>query len=102
MRPTLGRIVAAVCVLAGAMGASYAAGAQQGGKPVSIPFETMKWEPYSSGSPLMVAPLYGDRTKSFEFGMLLKLPSGYQSGRHSHTADVRAVVIQGTWTLTND
>jgi hypothetical protein len=97
VRTRLGRYLAVVVVAA----CSYAAGAAQG-KPVNIPANMIKWQPYAPNSPLQVAALWGDRTKPGEYGMLLKLPAGFEAGRHTHTADYHAVTVQGTWVHTND
>jgi hypothetical protein len=53
-------------------------------------------DPYAPGVPLQVAKLWGDRTKG-AYGMLLKLPAGFEAGFHAHTADYKAVLISGTW-----
>ena len=80
--------------------ASYAVGVAQG-KAVNMPASAVKWVPYAPGNPLQVAALWGDRTKG-EYGMLLKMPSGFEAGRHSHTGDYHALTVQGTWVHTND
>jgi len=89
-------------VLAAVAGLSYAAGAAKGKAPVNMSASDLKWDPYAPGVPLQVAKLWGDRTKGGEYGMLLKLPPGFEAGMHSHTADYEAVLVQGTWIHTND
>ena len=79
---------------------SYAVGVAQG-KAVNIPAASLKWAPYAPGSPLQVATLWGDRTKG-EYAMLLKMPSGFEAGRHTHTADYHGLGVQGTWVHTNE
>ncbi len=76
--------------------------AQRGAKPVNTPANAVKWEPYGPGSELQVAMVWGDRTKSGEYGMMLKMPAGFEAGRHTHTNDYHGVTIQGTWVHTND
>ena len=100
MRFTLRRVAAALLV-AGVAAVSYAAGAAQGSKPINMPLSTMKFAPLAPGSPFQIATLWGDRAKG-EYAMLLKIPAGVESGRHSHTADYHGVAIQGTWVHTND
>jgi quercetin dioxygenase-like cupin family protein len=34
--------------------------------------------------------------------MLLKMPSGFEAGRHTHTADYHGLGVQGTWVHTNE
>jgi len=89
-------------VLAAVGGLSYAAGAAKGKAPVNMSAGDLKWDPYAPGVPLQVAKLWGDRTKGGEYGMLLKLPPGFEAGMHNHTADYEAVLVQGTWIHTND
>lgn len=61
-----------------------------------VPFAKLKWEPYAEGSPLMVAPLWGNRSTG-AYGMYLKLPAGFEPGMHSHTGAYHGVLISGTW-----
>jgi hypothetical protein len=96
---------ALISALVGAVvvGVSYTVGAVQGAKPVNRPFASLKWEPAGPGSPLMVAPLWGgDRTKSSDHGILLKIPAGFEAGGHTHTAAYHGVTLQGIWIHTND
>lgn len=76
--------------------------ASQGRRAVNTPVDSLKWEAYAPGSPLQVAPLWGDRTKPGEYAILLKMPAGLEAGRHSHTNDYHGLTIQGTWVHTND
>jgi quercetin dioxygenase-like cupin family protein len=92
--------LSAVLVLAAVAGVSYAAGAAKGKPPVIMSMSELKFEPYAPGSPLSAAALWGDRTKSGEYGLLLKMPAGSESGFHSHTADYHAVLVQGSWVHT--
>lgn len=62
----------------------------------------LKWEPYAPGSPLSVAPLWGDRNAPGDHAMYLKLPAGFHAGFHSHTLAYHALNIQGTWVHTED
>jgi hypothetical protein len=89
-------------VLTAVAGLSYAAGAAKGKMPVTWGAGELKWDPYAPGVPLQVAKLWGDRAKPGEYGMLLKLPAGFEAGFHSHTADYEAVLVQGTWVHTNE
>ena len=82
---SLGRMFSGTLVLMLVAGGSYAVGVAQG-KAVNLPAASIKWVPYAPGNPLQVAALWGDRTKG-EYGMLLKMPAGFEAGRHSHTAD---------------
>ena len=97
---TLVKVLYATVALMLVAYASYAVGVAQG-KAVNMPASAMKWAPYAPGNPLQVAALWGDRTKG-DYGMLLKMPAGFEAGRHSHTGDYHALAIQGTWVHTNE
>jgi hypothetical protein len=94
------RIGSAV-ILAAAMGLSYAAGAAKAKKEaVIVPAAELHWEEYAPGTPLQVASLWGDRKKGGDYGMLLKMPAGFEAGVHAHTLDYWGVAVQGTWVHT--
>jgi hypothetical protein len=92
----------AALVLAVAGGLGYAAGVAKGKAAVIAGVNDLAWQPYAPGAALEVAPLWGDRAKSGDYGILLKMPPGYIAGMHSHGADSEAVLIQGTWVHTVD
>lgn len=46
--------------------------------------------------PQRLGPLWGERAKG-PAGTLLKVPGNWRAPVHAHTADYRAVVIQGPW-----
>ncbi|MBZ9673067.1 DUF4437 domain-containing protein [Mesorhizobium sp. ES1-3] len=46
--------------------------------------------------PQRLGPLWGERSKG-PAGTLLKVPGNWRAPVHAHTADYRAVVIQGLW-----
>lgn len=52
----------------------------------------MKWEPLTEGAPLNVVKLWGD---PFKDGMLVKLPPGFTTGMHSHSAPYYTVELTG-------
>ncbi|HET6282183.1 MAG TPA: DUF4437 domain-containing protein [Polyangia bacterium] len=90
-----------VLVLAAVAALSYAAGAAKGKAAVNMSISEMTWTPLMPGGPLNIAKLWGDRDKG-EYGMLLKIPAGFESGMHGHTLDYHAVLTQGTWVHTNE
>ena len=94
---TTGKILAALA-LALIANAGWAAGDDMAAKKDATMWTAseLKWEPMAPGSPLQVAPLWGDRAVG-EHGMLLKLPAGFEAGLHSHTLDYNAVCLQGNW-----
>jgi quercetin dioxygenase-like cupin family protein len=93
------RVVLVVLLLAVAL--VYGVDARQG-KAMNTPLSAIKWQPYAPGNPLQVGILWGDRTKPVEYAMYLKMPAGFEAGRHSHTNDYHGVAVQGTWVHTND
>ena len=91
----------ALVLLLVAAGLSDGAGARQA-KATNTPLISMQWQPYGPGIPLQVAVLWGDRTKPVQYAMYLKMPAGFDSGRHTHTNDYHAVSIQGRWVHSNE
>lgn len=88
-------------LLAPLAGMSYMAGAESLGKGTMTPTEEIVFEPFAPGMPLQIAKLWGDRTQG-AYGMLLKIPPGFEAGFHAHTADYYALNMQGTWVHTMD
>ena len=103
IRFKLGLVSALILALVAGLSYAYAARAAGKGKPpINWGASDLKWDPYAPGAPLQVAKLWGDRLKGGEYGMLLKLPSGFEAGMHSHSADYEAVLVQGTWIHSNE
>jgi quercetin dioxygenase-like cupin family protein len=60
--------------------------------------EDVKWEPLQGAPPgVMSATLWGDQTKG-AYGGLTKFPAGFKAPLHSHTSDMKIVVIKGAYT----
>jgi hypothetical protein len=91
----------AVLLLVAVSSTTYIAAAQRG-KPMNTPADALKWELYAPGNPLQVSVLWGDRDKAGDYGMLLKMPAGFEAGRHSHSRDYHGVTVQGIWIHTSD
>jgi anti-sigma factor ChrR (cupin superfamily) len=62
---------------------------------VTLAPSELRWEPQAPNLPMQVAPLWGDRDKGAH-GLLIKLPGGFVSPLHAHTAAYYMVVISGT------
>ena len=61
------------------------------------PAADMKWADLSPDTPgVKVADLWGDHTKG-AFGALIKFPAGFTVGMHTHTSDMRIVIVSGTF-----
>src|ERR687895_2576406 len=67
-----------------------------GKQQITVPAGDLKWEALAPGSPVKMCVLWGDSKKG-PFGMLLKLPGGFDGGMHTHATDYPALCVQGTW-----
>jgi hypothetical protein len=67
--------------------------------PVFIPPDRLKWEQLAPqlNPGIMIADIWGDHAKS-GYGSFLKFPAGFLSAPHTHTNNIRIVVISGTYT----
>jgi Domain of unknown function (DUF4437) len=92
--------LAGATLVAAVAAGGYAVGAA-GKASTFVPASEVKWEPLQPGAPLMAGKLWGDRNKG-AYGMLLKLPAGFEAGVHGHTADYKGVLISGTWIHTDE
>lgn len=63
---------------------------------VVIAAPDLPWTPEDPVGHHRLATLWGDFNRG-QAGVLLKLPGGFKSSVHAHTADYRAIVISGTW-----
>lgn len=67
-----------------------------GAKPVIWPAADMKWVDAPDAPPgVKEVVLWGDPTKG-SFGVMEKFPAGFSAPLHSHSANLRMVVISGT------
>src|SRR5262245_23902357 len=76
-------------------------------KPASNPAESrlvvmpggdMKWTDLGPGAPgVKVADLWGNHAKGGAFGALFKLPAGFAAPLHTHTYDMKVVIVSGTY-----
>jgi quercetin dioxygenase-like cupin family protein len=62
-----------------------------------VPAEKIPYAIEAPGQPQQLGPLWGKRAEG-PAGTLLKVPAGFRAPIHAHTADYRAVVIEGQWT----
>jgi anti-sigma factor ChrR (cupin superfamily) len=65
---------------------------------VVMPTSDMKWTDLDpSGAPgVKVADLWGHHAKG-AFGALFKLPAGFAAPLHTHTHDMKVVIVSGTY-----
>jgi len=69
------------------------------GTPIFIPASDLKWADLNpTGAPgVKIADVWGDHAKG-GYGAFLKFPAGFLSPLHTHTHDIKIVVISGTYT----
>jgi hypothetical protein len=61
------------------------------------PAGDLKWTEMKGGPPgIMYSNLWGDVTKG-AYGAFIKLPAGMSNPPHSHSSDIKLVVISGTF-----
>ena len=64
--------------------------------PVVWPAGDLKWTDVEGAPPgVKGVDLFGDRTKG-PFGAMQKFPAGFSAPLHTHSADLRIVVVSGT------
>ena len=64
---------------------------------VVMPASDIKWIDLGPGAPgAKVANLWGNHTKG-AFGALFKLPAGFAAPLHTHTYDMKVVIVSGTY-----
>jgi anti-sigma factor ChrR (cupin superfamily) len=67
---------------------------------VVMPAGDMKWTDLDPGAPgVKVADLWGNHAKG-AFGALFKLPAGFAAPLHTHTYDMKVVILSGTYIQT--
>lgn len=89
-----------VFALVGSVLSQHAKSAEETGAmtPVFIPATDMKWIDLDpAGAPgVKVADLWGDHKKG-AYGALFKLPAGFEAPLHTHTHDMKVVLVSGTY-----
>jgi len=88
-----------VAVLAQGSGTTKAKSAPQPAESrlVVTPASEMKWTDLDPGAPgVKVADLWGNHANG-AFGALFKLPAGFAAPLHTHTYDMKVVIISGTY-----
>lgn len=88
-------ILSVALAITGAVFFRTTAVAQEGKAGLNLPVGELKWEEAWKGTGIYVAQAWGDRLKTAH-GTFMKLPAGMVSDKHTHTNDVKGVVISGT------
>src|SRR4026208_1589057 len=65
---------------------------------VVMPAGDMKWTDLDPGAPgVKVADLWGSHATGGAFGALFRLPAGFAAPLHTHTYDMKVVIVSGTY-----
>jgi anti-sigma factor ChrR (cupin superfamily) len=90
--------VLAAAVLAQGSGEAKSAPKAPASRLVVMPAADLKWMDLDpQGAPgVKVADLWGDHAKG-AFGALFKLPAGFAAPLHTHTHDMKVVIVSGTY-----
>jgi anti-sigma factor ChrR (cupin superfamily) len=105
MRSTGIFTLATICALPAAAALAQGAAetkAKSAAKPaasrlVVMPAGDVKWTDLDPGAPgVKVADLWGDHAKG-AYGALFKLPAGFAAPLHTHTHDMKVVIVSGTY-----
>ena len=92
----ISRVALAILLgLATTAGVLHAADA---GKPVTMTPDQVKWVPNPAATGVMMATAWGDPTKG-AFGAFNKFAAGFTAPLHTHSANLRIVVISGTMAM---
>jgi len=94
--PVLFLIVAALLAQGAEAGKAKATHKGSTKKAVVWPAADLKWEPTAGAPPgVMEVRLWGDPTKG-AFGAIQKFPPGFSAALHTHSSDLKMVMISGT------
>ncbi|MGH8196232.1 MAG: DUF4437 domain-containing protein [Woeseiaceae bacterium] len=96
-----GDLVAVLCfVFAGAILVHDANSAEETGaaSPIPVPTAELRWIDLDpTGAPgVKIANLWGDH-RNGPFGAFFRLPAGFSAPLHSHTHDMKLVIVSGTY-----
>ena len=95
----IGALICSVALLAQAETEKKSPAKPAGKKAVFMPASEMKWEA-TPGAPPEVkgVTLWGDPAKG-PYGGIQKFPPGFSAPLHTHSSDMRATVISGTFVV---
>ena len=100
MKGTGKLVLAALICLVVPIATGNAAGAKAGGakSPITKTPDQLKWTPIPDGNGAMTALAWGDPNGSH--GAFNKFPAGFVAPLHTHSFDLRIVVVSGTMSMT--
>ena len=73
-----------------------AAAANGGGAPMMVSFKDMKWTELPERKGMQFAVLSGD-PKTGEYTQVRKVPAGTDNPLHSHSSELKNVIVSGVW-----
>jgi quercetin dioxygenase-like cupin family protein len=93
-------VVMAATVLATsalAVGAAEPSAAKEGGgAPLMVSYEELKWTELAERKGMQFSVLTGDPKKG-EYTQVRKVPAGTDNPLHSHSSELKNVIIRGVW-----
>ena len=90
------RFFIVLVMLSLSVAALEAAITQDAGKPLMIAFGDLKWTEVPQRKGMLMAVLSGDPAKG-EYTQMRKVPAGTDNPLHSHSSEIKNVVISGVW-----
>ncbi len=87
-------VVLSICLAA----SGAALRAAEAKHPVTMTPDQMKWIPNPSAADVMTATVWGDPAKG-PHGAFHKFPAGFATPLHTHSANLRIVVVSGTMAM---
>src|SRR5262249_2702745 len=90
----MGKVSLALLGMVACIAVGYAAGKKEA---VQMPAAEMKWAEVPDTGGVQVAPLWGDMKKGAH-GAMAKFPPGTTHPLHTHTPELKVVVISGEFT----
>ena len=82
--------------LAEELGTPVATTKQNGKAPLMMAFADLKWTELPERKGMQFAVLSGDPTKG-EYTQMRKVPAGTDNPLHSHSSELKNVIINGAW-----
>ena len=64
--------------------------------PLMVSFTELKWTPLPEREGMQFSVLSGD-PKTGEYTQMRKVPAGTINGLHSHTSEIKNVIVSGIW-----
>lgn len=91
-------MMAAATIATGALADEPArpAGGDRGGTPMMVSLADLKWTALPERPGMQLAVLSGD-PKSGAYAQMRKVPAGTDNPLHTHSSEIRNVIISGIW-----